>query len=79
MTKSGKGWSQVGQVAFFLVVAWLALGTFILALPWQPENAFMQSGRLFVLALSTLATAIGILGACWAIIFKASDAEPKAQ
>lgn len=79
MAKASKGWGQLGHVAFFLVVAWLALGAFIFALPWQPENPMLQSGRFLVLAASTLATAIGLLGVCWAFIWKPSDGEPKLQ
>jgi hypothetical protein len=75
MRKAGKRWGQLGHVAFYLVIAWLALGTFIAALPWQPENPFMQSGRLFLLATSAVVTAIGLLGVCWAFIWKPSDAE----
>ncbi len=54
---------RLGETLLYVFGAWITLTVFILALPWAPEESFMQAARLVLLFVSAIALLIAVVGA----------------
>ena len=59
-SKTGLG--RLGETLLYVFGAWIALTVFILALPWAPEESFMQAARLVLLFAAGIALLISVVG-----------------
>ncbi len=61
--RSTTGLGRLGEMLFYVFGAWVTLTVFILALPWDPQEAFMQAARMVLLFVSAIALLIAVVGA----------------
>jgi hypothetical protein len=61
---------RVGETVLYLFGLWISLTVFILAMPWVPVDAFLQSAKIvlmlaagILLVISLFGAASGLLGA----------------
>lgn len=76
------GVGRVGETLLYVFGAWIALTVLILAMPWAPEESFMQSARLVLLFASVIALLISVVGAGTGLLglfggMAVKDADPK--
>ena len=64
MSKPAPSLGRLGEMLLYVFGAWITLTVFILALPWAPEESFMQAARLVLLFVSAIALLIAVVGAC---------------
>ena len=54
---------RLGETLLYVFGAWVTLTVFVLALPWDPQEAFMQAARMVLLLVSAIALLVAIVGA----------------
>lgn len=54
---------RLGETLLYVFGAWVTLTVFILALPWDPQESFMQAARMVLLFVSAIALLIAVVGA----------------
>lgn len=54
---------RLGETLLYVFGAWVTLTVFILALPWDPQEAFTQAARMVLLFVSAIALLVAIVGA----------------
>ena len=54
---------RLGETLLYVFGAWITLTVLILALPWAPEESFMQAARMVLLFASVIALLISVIGA----------------
>ncbi len=63
MSKRATSLGRLGEMLLYVFGAWVTVTVFILALPWAPEESFMQAARLVLLFISAIALLVAIVGA----------------
>lgn len=62
------GIGRLGETLLYVFGAWITLTVLILALPWAPQESFMQAARLVLLFVSGIALLIAVVGAATGLL-----------
>lgn len=68
MSKPATSLGRLGETLLYVFGVWITLTVFILALPWAPEESFMQAARLVLLFISAIALLIAVVGAAASLL-----------
>ena len=68
---------RVGEMLLYLFGFWIALAVTILALSWAPEDAFMQSARILLIAMGCVALLISSIGGATGLLGLFGHLSPK--
>ena len=72
---------RLGETLLYLFGFWIALAVLILALPWSPQDGFMQSAKVVLLLASLVALVVSVIGATTGLLsvagMSSKDPEPK--
>ncbi|RYY97819.1 MAG: hypothetical protein EON61_14220 [Alphaproteobacteria bacterium] len=66
--RSTTGLGRLGDMLFYVFGAWVTLTVFILALPWDPQEAFMEAARMVLLFVSAIALLVAVVGAASSLL-----------
>jgi hypothetical protein len=81
MQKTRTSLGRLGETMLYLFGFWIALTVLVLALPWTPADAFMQSAKIVLLLAALVALVSSVIGATTGLLsvvgMSAKDPEPR--